>query len=162
MLFAFRWLFSLNESARTAPGTIMIQPRASKHVYEYMLMFMASIAMAYGCTVFSSGRTGAHWWLIGGAAVAIISGIIANPHLWLDDQAMHYRLARFPTVSIPWAGLDHYEKNRVVSRGGSSIYYYFRSRDGKTIALSQSTYDTDSLLEKIRVHGYVSEKPYKP
>jgi len=161
-MFAFRWLFSIDKSVTAAAGVVVVQPRTSKHMYEFLLMLLASISMAYGCVAFSSGRTGAHWWLIGGVAFAVIAGIIANQNLWLDDQAMHYRFARFRIVSIPWSDLDHYEIQRTVGRGGTLIYYHFRSRDGKTISISQSTFDTDELLQKIRAHTYVGEKPYKP
>jgi hypothetical protein len=162
LVFAFRQLFSLDSSLSAAPGVVIIQPRTAKHVYEFLLMLLASTAVTYGCVVFSAGRTGAHWWLIPGVVFAIISGFIANAHLWLDNDAMHYRIGFFRVVSIQWPHLNHYEIQRVIGRGGSSYYYLFRSNDDKTIYVAKSNYNIDDLLQKIRAHTSVSERPYKP
>jgi hypothetical protein len=162
LMVGFRRIFSLDSGLSSAPSVVVIEKTRAARIYEFALMLLASTAVTYGCVVFSAGRTGAHWWLILGVVFAIISGFIANAHLWLDNDAMHYRIGFFRVVSIQWPHLNHYEIQRVIGRGGSSYYYLFRSNDDKTIYVAKSNYNIDDLLQKIRAHTSVSERPYKP
>jgi hypothetical protein len=160
----FRWLFSLDEDLTGKAGVITIPLRPVARISEWLLMGVASLIIVSSVESFNNpSRSDWPGLLLFGVGFALLTGFIANTHLWLDDEGMHYRIGVGRIKFISFGHLDHFEiKKDTGYQSGTTFYYLFRSNDGETISISRSSYDVNQLLLKIREHKSVAEKPYDP
>ncbi len=161
---SLRWIFSLDEDPSKKPGVFMIPLRPLARVTEWILMTGAALAIVSSVESYSDPVKDSWLWsLLFGIGFAMLTGFIVNTHLWLDDEAMHYRSGLGRIHTIPWSRLDHYEIHHDSGPNSGTTYYYdFRSTDGEMISVSKSTYDINDLLLRISAHHEVREQPYRP
>jgi hypothetical protein len=95
---------------------------------------------------------------LGVIAIAMVV-MTAGHEIILDEQGIRSRSAICQDKIIAWNDLTHVEKlynTRAVTNN-----YYFRSSQGITIVVGDSSFDASDLLQRIRARRPLSEQPYK-
>ena len=162
LLFAFRWIFSLDADPSRNQGVAYIQLRPFARVAEVIFMFGGSFTIVAGADALLRGENKGIGLATFGLAFALFAGWIFNTHLWLDDEGMHYRAGLGKVQLIPWKDLRYYDIQRVTGiESGTTVYFRFHASDDTILSISRSTYDMDALLKKIRPHADIHVQPYK-
>jgi hypothetical protein len=161
-LLLFRWIFSLDDDPSRRQGVDYIRPKPIARVIEVILMMASALVFVSALYRYPQNLEESVGLGVFGLVFGLIAGFVSNTHLWLDDEGMHYRAGVGKVQFISYKNFDHYEIQRVaLGSNGTTTYYHFISNDDTNLSISRSTYDIDDLLEKIRTHTVIREKPYK-
>ena len=91
------------------------------------------------------------------AATASLAFVIPGQVTITPDGLLRKNNFRKDTL-IRWDALDHYEIKKEAQ--GVSDVYYFRAQDGRTIKVNDWTQDGRDLLNNIRQHKTLPERPF--
>jgi hypothetical protein len=160
--FAFQWIFSLDDDPSRKQGVDYIQRTIGIRVVELLLLLGGSIAIVSGVFFEANDNSKPYWTMAFGLGFAMFTGFIANTHLWLDEEGMHYRQGLGATRSIAWSNLDHYEVERQTSGDmGTFISFNFVASDKTKLSIPKQNYDMPALLRKIEAHRNIQQQPFK-
>ena len=96
--------------------------------------------------------------LVGGLAMVLCAAFMLTARISLDEEGLHYRRRLKSLTSIGWTEFDHYEVR--ADPKINTLTVFFRSVDGRTIAVEEAGYDVADLLQRIVSRIHLQERPY--
>jgi hypothetical protein len=161
-LLLFRWIFSLDDDPSRRQGVNFIPLSPLAGTMKIIFMVGGSISIVSGVDLYLRGDNKGIGMATFGLALALFAGFIFNTHLWLDSEGMHYRVGIGKVQLIFWKDLRYYDIHRVTGlQSGTTVYFRFHSTDDTILSISRTSYNIDSLLQKVRQHSDIHERPYK-
>jgi hypothetical protein len=156
----FRWLFDRRGAPQDQGAAALYRAKPIVHVLLTMVALIYSAILWDGLRQYGLGR----WSFVAFGFVAVyFVWIMMSPNrLVLDEQGIHRRDLVGRNITILWPELSHVE-----TKGGSFAEFamdsrsYYRSFGGATISISETTFNTEDILQRIRTQHLCPEQPYR-